>query len=57
MAQMHESSHLIYIGLKLKITVLPVQIPIFIHDTLFFIMLAIITVSGNVPTWFVKETC
>lgn len=54
-AQMHEIAHLIYIHLKLKITVLPMQIPIFIHDTLGFLLLDIIVVSRNVPAWFVKE--
>jgi len=54
-AQMRERFHLINIHLKLKITVLPMQIPIFIHDTLWFLLLDIIVVSGNVPAWFVIE--
>lgn len=48
-----ERSHLIYIHLKLKVTVLPVQIAIFFHDTLYF-LLHIVVISGNVPLWFVK---
>lgn len=49
MAEIHESSHLIHIHLELKITLFPVLIPNFFHDTS-GVILHIVVVSGNVPS-------